>query len=156
MPRVSFLDIEASSCRFRISRRWHGRSAAAPSGRAPPFLARPADGPLRSLGLPRVGAAVARFAPAAFLPARSRRLCVAQRKTAAAPPPARRSEEHTSELQSQSNLVCRLLLDKYNFWPLAMAALGIRGSSIRHLSMLEPYRSVIIGPPLRLLRLILR
>src|SRR2546430_12461881 len=36
----------------------------------------------------------------------------------AAPPPcatgrcARRSEEHTSELQSQSNLVCRLLLEK--------------------------------------------
>src|SRR2546430_12611862 len=33
------------------------------------------------------------------------------------PPPARprragRSEEHTSELQSQSNLVCRLLLEK--------------------------------------------
>src|SRR2546430_6847372 len=27
---------------------------------------------------------------------------------------ARRSEEHTSELQSQSNLVCRLLLDKKN------------------------------------------
>src|SRR5688572_31755140 len=26
--------------------------------------------------------------------------------------PAQRSEEHTSELQSQSNLVCRLLLDK--------------------------------------------
>src|SRR2546430_10041673 len=34
----------------------------------------------------------------------------------ARPPPARRrrarSEEHTSELQSQSNLVCRLLLEK--------------------------------------------
>src|SRR5688572_33503724 len=30
-----------------------------------------------------------------------------------APPPAR-SEEHTSELQSQSNLVCRLLLEKKN------------------------------------------
>src|SRR5688572_30989147 len=35
----------------------------------------------------------------------------------AAPPPERkpwrwRSEEHTSELQSQSNLVCRLLLEK--------------------------------------------
>src|SRR2546430_3911827 len=40
------------------------------------------------------------------------------------PPPARppaarrvgglRSEEHTSELQSQSNLVCRLLLEKKN------------------------------------------
>src|SRR2546430_11463324 len=34
---------------------------------------------------------------------------------AASPPPARphsRSEEHTSELQSQSNIVCRLLLEK--------------------------------------------
>src|SRR2546430_13120094 len=28
------------------------------------------------------------------------------------PPPFQRSEEHTSELQSQSNLVCRLLLEK--------------------------------------------
>src|SRR2546430_4639349 len=28
--------------------------------------------------------------------------------------PHRRSEEHTSELQSQSNLVCRLLLEKKN------------------------------------------
>src|SRR5256886_12420024 len=27
-------------------------------------------------------------------------------------PPVARSEEHTSELQSQSNLVCRLLLEK--------------------------------------------
>src|SRR2546430_11935206 len=27
-------------------------------------------------------------------------------------PAAKRSEEHTSELQSQSNLVCRLLLEK--------------------------------------------
>src|SRR5258706_3999883 len=33
--------------------------------------------------------------------------------TAAAPPPnSRRSEEHTSELQSLTNLVCRLLLEK--------------------------------------------
>src|SRR2546430_10721768 len=31
---------------------------------------------------------------------------------AAADPEVRRSEEHTSELQSQSNLVCRLLLEK--------------------------------------------
>src|SRR2546427_9458695 len=30
----------------------------------------------------------------------------------------RRSEEHTSELQSQSNIVCRLLLEKKNFGPL--------------------------------------
>src|SRR2546430_13595439 len=29
-------------------------------------------------------------------------------------PIGRRSEEHTSELQSQSNLVCRLLLEKKN------------------------------------------
>src|SRR5205085_9210064 len=29
-------------------------------------------------------------------------------------PPHDRSEEHTSELQSQSNLVCRLLLEKKN------------------------------------------
>src|SRR2546430_5241713 len=29
-------------------------------------------------------------------------------------PLSRRSEEHTSELQSQSNLVCRLLLEKKN------------------------------------------
>src|SRR2546430_4081149 len=28
--------------------------------------------------------------------------------------PSERSEEHTSELQSQSNLVCRLLLEKKN------------------------------------------
>src|SRR2546430_11139344 len=30
------------------------------------------------------------------------------------PAPEPRSEEHTSELQSQSNLVCRLLLEKKN------------------------------------------
>src|SRR2546430_6301610 len=29
----------------------------------------------------------------------------------------KRSEEHTSELQSQSNLVCRLLLEKKNHQP---------------------------------------
>src|SRR3989475_8147677 len=29
--------------------------------------------------------------------------------------PATRSEEHTSELQSQSNLVCRLLLEKKKY-----------------------------------------
>src|SRR2546430_12537134 len=36
----------------------------------------------------------------------------AQRVTAVGQRGARRSEEHTSELQSQSNLVCRLLLEK--------------------------------------------
>src|SRR2546430_12015095 len=34
-----------------------------------------------------------------------------ERAAAGFPPPSR-SEEHTSELQSQSNLVCRLLLEK--------------------------------------------
>src|SRR5688572_32474794 len=33
------------------------------------------------------------------------------------PAQIRRSEEHTSELQSQSNLVCRLLLEKKNKHP---------------------------------------
>src|SRR5688572_32097696 len=32
-----------------------------------------------------------------------------------------RSEEHTSELQSQSNLVCRLLLEKKNILPQALS-----------------------------------
>src|SRR2546430_4462275 len=36
-------------------------------------------------------------------------------------PPGRRSEEHTSELQSQSNLVCRLLLEKTKTYCLAAA-----------------------------------
>src|SRR5688572_31067337 len=34
----------------------------------------------------------------------------------------RRSEEHTSELQSQSNLVCRLLLEKKNHTTCSKAA----------------------------------
>src|SRR5688572_32770472 len=33
-----------------------------------------------------------------------------------------RSEEHTSELQSQSNIVCRLLLEKNNATPINHAA----------------------------------
>src|SRR2546430_5518163 len=37
-----------------------------------------------------------------------------------------RSEEHTSELQSQSNLVCRLLLEKKNKQELRSAARGIK------------------------------
>src|SRR5688572_32433126 len=35
-----------------------------------------------------------------------------------------RSEEHTSELQSQSNLVCRLLLEKKKIIDLILAALA--------------------------------
>src|SRR2546430_12413445 len=40
----------------------------------------------------------------------------------AAPPFRRRSEEHTSELQSQSNLVCRLLLENTKPMPFADVA----------------------------------
>src|SRR6476661_9634195 len=36
----------------------------------------------------------------------------ARRRQRSAPAPGRRSEEHTSELQSHLNLVCRLLLEK--------------------------------------------
>src|SRR2546430_11250694 len=39
---------------------------------------------------------------------------ISARHDAGTPDPPRRSEEHTSELQSQSNLVCRLLLEKKN------------------------------------------
>src|SRR2546430_8107477 len=52
---------------------------------------------------------------ARWLPASSSNF---RRRTGQSPPslqargPAKRSEEHTSELQSQSNLVCRLLLEK--------------------------------------------
>src|SRR5256886_3165348 len=43
-----------------------------------------------------------------------------------APKRVKRSEEHTSELQSQSNLVCRLLLEKKNTRALQMdAILGV-------------------------------
>src|SRR2546430_3933531 len=38
-----------------------------------------------------------------------------------------RSEEHTSELQSQSNLVCRLLLEKKKSCPCLIDARAIRG-----------------------------
>src|SRR5688572_32734391 len=38
----------------------------------------------------------------------------------------RRSEEHTSELQSQSNLVCRLLLEKKNMKNIPVAVLARR------------------------------
>src|SRR5437588_3498357 len=46
----------------------------------------------------------------AHRPAEARRS--APRVRRASPTPATRSEEHTSELQSHSDLVCRLLLEK--------------------------------------------
>src|SRR5438270_11677481 len=44
-----------------------------------------------------------------------RRLVFASTLTALLEHPLVRSEEHTSELQSQSNLVCRLLLEKKKY-----------------------------------------
>src|SRR5438270_9468208 len=49
---------------------------------------------------------MARVAPASILRFRFSRSAAAEREN------LKRSEEHTSELQSQSNLVCRLLLEK--------------------------------------------
>src|SRR5688572_31082896 len=45
-------------------------------------------------------------------PAREAREVPGRVRVASPRPRGRRSEEHTSELQSQSNLVCRLLLEK--------------------------------------------
>src|SRR2546430_11618769 len=42
-----------------------------------------------------------------------------------------RSEEHTSELQSQSNLVCRLLLEKKKKKDLICITLTIMNSTVR-------------------------
>src|SRR2546430_11510109 len=49
-------------------------------------------------------------------PSSSERSLTGTRRIASSEPEAMRlrSEEHTSELQSQSNLVCRLLLEKKN------------------------------------------
>src|SRR2546430_10661886 len=44
-------------------------------------------------------------------------LLISASRLASYPALSRRSEEHTSELQSQSNLVCRLLLEKKKTLP---------------------------------------
>src|SRR2546430_6658875 len=58
----------------------------------------------RGRGLPRHGRVAG--------PRRGQLLADGRRGRAVADRAAVRSEEHTSELQSQSNLVCRLLLEK--------------------------------------------
>src|SRR2546430_11299258 len=45
---------------------------------------------------------------------------------------AHRSEEHTSELQSQSNLVCRLLLEKKKKLVYTMLDMSVRDNAITH------------------------
>src|SRR2546430_13383093 len=61
-----------------------------------------------SLSRPRMPAP--RCTRQACMPGPLSRRCPARPQASARP----RSEEHTSELQSQSNLVCRLLLEKKN------------------------------------------
>src|SRR2546430_7731427 len=69
-----------------------------------------------------------------------------------------RSEEHTSELQSQSNLVCRLLLEKKNTNFKSSPSASLTGSRISPLSQtaavtsptatqLQPMRVLVPTPP---------
>src|SRR5260370_15180484 len=55
-------------------------------------------------------------------------------------PPDRRSEEHTSELQSHLNLVCRLLLEKKKRPHASISAdcIGHVKSSISHRRSIDP------------------
>src|SRR2546430_7498399 len=62
-----------------------------------------------------------------------------------------RSEEHTSELQSQSNLVCRLLLEKKNIllsFTFSLCYYKTRSVSgyVFHVEFLIPYNHVIVHP----------
>src|SRR2546430_7516689 len=58
--------------------------------------------------------------------------------------PRQRSEEHTSELQSQSNLVCRLLLEKKK-QTISLASMN-SSNATRHCSQAE---QSITGPAAR-------
>src|SRR2546430_5767233 len=51
--------------------------------------------------------------------------------------PRRRSEEHTSELQSQSNLVCRLLLEKKKNKNYGIMIHIIHLSCVRHCNLMS-------------------
>src|SRR2546427_6143477 len=77
-----------------------------------------------SLGAHDAGAVLARRPPRP-VPRRERALQDDERGRELADDQPR-SEEHTSELQSQSNLVCRLLLEKKN----SLTALAVPGSPI--------------------------
>src|SRR2546430_4202746 len=67
-----------------------------------------------------------------------------------------RSEEHTSELQSQSNLVCRLLLEKkkeysaYAQSAVAQLAVHLRHSGDQHTSKSAVFLATVLAldPPL--------
>src|SRR5256885_8217267 len=63
--------------------------------------------------------------------------CSESSETCAHPPGIERSEEHTSELQSPCNLVCRLLLEKKKTFP-----------SLTSLVMSVPKKSKVLFLPL--------
>src|SRR5690606_39559404 len=86
---------QAAAAGGAVSRGHHGAADDGRGGRRH----RSAGG---TAGPPRGAGAVEPFGPARQRPA-----------------PAPRSEEHTSELQSRENLVCRLLLEKKNMTKLA-------------------------------------
>src|SRR5256885_11718743 len=54
-----------------------------------------------------------------------------------------RSEEHTSELQSPCNLVCRLLLEKKNKDQLRQHAVGRTGTPLYSRPTVNPYTGVL-------------
>src|SRR2546430_3729324 len=58
-------------------------------------------------------------------------------------PSVHRSEEHTSELQSQSNLVCRLLLEKKKNCTINRQTGTTTRESLRLISMLTSERVII-------------
>src|SRR6202021_4059906 len=58
----------------------------------------------------------------------------ASRSCSARPPACRRSEEHTSELQSRQYLVCRLLLEKKNVYTCRCSRAPMHQSPLRRLA----------------------
>src|SRR5256885_4162214 len=60
---------------------------------------------------------------------------------------ALRSEEHTSELQSPCNLVCRLLLEKKKTTPWTVPARGIKSIADRLSALISPPLGFSTRPP---------
>src|SRR5688572_19492321 len=72
-----------------------------------------------------------------------------RRLTKAVFPKLHRSEEHTSELQSQSNLVCRLLLEKQNVGHQTEpeARFDVEGGDFDEFGRFPAIRAGSTGPP---------
>src|SRR6266850_3871993 len=73
----------------------------------------PSAADLAASSMPIIWPAPGRLSTTNCCPSDSESFCARARAMMSVPPPAtERSEEHTSELQSPCNLVCRLLLEK--------------------------------------------